>query len=69
VRLSANRSGKCKKYKICFYEYNLGCHPELFPEFEGASRTWRMLQKELYNFESLYKFIQKTCTGFCNVIM
>jgi hypothetical protein len=29
---------------------------------------YRMFQKELYNFESLYKFIQSTCTVFWTVI-
>jgi hypothetical protein len=26
--------------------------------------VYRVLHKELYNFESLYKFIQRTCTVF-----
>jgi hypothetical protein len=30
---------------------------------------YRVLQIELYNFESLYKFIQRTCTVFWTVIM
>jgi hypothetical protein len=28
----------------------------------------RVFQKELYNFESLYKFIHRTCTVFLTVI-
>jgi hypothetical protein len=30
---------------------------------------YKVFQKELYNFESSYKFIEKTCTVFCTVIM
>jgi hypothetical protein len=29
----------------------------------------RVFQKELYNFESLYEFIQRTCTLFRTIIM
>jgi hypothetical protein len=27
-------------------------------------KSYREFQKELYNFESLYKFIQRTCAVF-----
>jgi hypothetical protein len=30
---------------------------------------YRVFQKELYNFESLCKFIQRTCTVFSTVII
>jgi hypothetical protein len=29
-----------------------------------TSGTYRVIQKELYNFESLYKCIQRQCTVF-----
>jgi hypothetical protein len=31
---------------------------------ESEMRIYREFQKELYNLESLYKFIQRTCTVF-----
>jgi hypothetical protein len=37
--------------------------------FWGEESEFRVFQKELYNFESLYKFIQKTCAMFRTVIM
>jgi hypothetical protein len=30
---------------------------------------YKMFQKELYNFEGLHKFIQRTCAVFWTVIM
>jgi hypothetical protein len=36
---------------------------------EHLISLYRVFQKELYNFESLYKFIQGTCTEFWTAIV
>jgi hypothetical protein len=37
--------------------------------FWGGTEKYRMFQKELYNFESLYKFIQEDIHSLLTVIM
>jgi hypothetical protein len=39
------------------------CHAVVIRDPPNMVSKYRMLQKEFYNFESLYKFIQRTCTG------
>jgi hypothetical protein len=39
------------------------------PKAEQVYKIYKVLQKELYNFDRLYKFIQRTCTVFWTVIM
>jgi hypothetical protein len=37
--------------------------------FRTTKRIYRVIQKELHNFESVYKFISRAYTTFCTVIL
>jgi hypothetical protein len=41
----------------------------IYTRNNNALSKYRVFQKELYNFESLYKFIQRAYTVFRTVIM
>jgi hypothetical protein len=56
------------KGKVPVHEINYSAIPLLLHK-KSAVILYRAFQKELNDFESLYKFLQRTCTVFGTVIM
>jgi hypothetical protein len=52
--------------KMCLILYSSTCYDR---KMKTKSHIYKVLQKELYNFETLYKFTQKTCTAFWAAIV
>jgi hypothetical protein len=54
---------KLEPWEICF------AFLEFYLLFQITGVKYRAFQKEIYSFESLYEFIQRTCTVIFTVIM
>jgi hypothetical protein len=64
VRLLASSLGKASRFAFHIVPCLSHSHGGMLEVVKCA-----VFQKELYNLESLYKFIQRTCTVFGTVMM